>query len=505
MNVTIIGTGYVGLVTGACLAELGNNVFCLDLDQRKVDVLNSGGIPIYEPGLKEIIERNVEEGRIRFSCDVAASVEFANVQFIAVGTPAGEDGSADLQYVLSAARAIGRHMRNFKVVVDKSTVPVGTADKVRHAIFEELVERGAAHLDFSVVSNPEFLKEGAAVDDFMRPDRIVLGVDENARGRHALAIMRELYAPFNRNHERTRVMDVRSAEFTKYAANAMLATRISFMNELANLADQVGADIELVRQGIGSDPRIGYSFLYAGAGYGGSCFPKDVLALARTAGELGGRLQILEAVDAVNAGQKQVLAQKVFARFGHDLAGKTFAVWGLAFKPNTDDMREAPSRALINDLLRAGARVVAHDPVAVEQAKLGFAGDLADAPHLLANISYAGKPMEACQGADALIVVTEWKAYRSPHLAALRAALVNPLVIDGRNLYDPHQFTAAGITYLGVGRNNLALLEAARQKAQEADVEVAAALLAHAGPVSEENVPASRADSAPAAIDLVAA
>ncbi|MFC5499520.1 UDP-glucose dehydrogenase family protein [Caenimonas terrae] len=481
MNITIIGTGYVGLVTGACLAELGNNVFCLDLDQRKVDLLNAGGMPIYEPGLKEIIERNVEEGRLRFSSDVEASVAFANVQYIAVGTPSGEDGSADLQYVLAAGRAIGRHMRDFKVIVDKSTVPVGTADKVRQAILEQLAERGMAHLQYSVISNPEFLKEGAAVDDFMRPDRIVLGVDDDAQGRHALAIMRELYAPFNRNHERTRVMDVRSAEFTKYAANAMLATRISFMNELANLADRVGADIELVRQGIGSDPRIGYSFLYAGTGYGGSCFPKDVRALAQTAAEYGHEMKILAAVDEVNQRQKNVLADKVFEQFGPDLRGLSFAVWGLAFKPNTDDMREAPSRTLIGALLRAGAGVAAHDPVAVEQTRLALAEDFADRPELLQNIRYVDKPMEAVQGADALIVVTEWKNYRSPHLAALKTALMNPLIIDGRNLYDPHQVTAAGFTYLAVGRNNLALLEAARRKAQEADLEVAAALLAHAG------------------------
>ena len=493
MNITIIGTGYVGLVTGACLAELGNNVFCLDLDQAKVDMLNAGGMPIYEPGLKEIIERNVEEGRLQFSSDIEASVAFANVQYIAVGTPSDEDGSADLKYVLAAARAIGRNMRNFKVIVDKSTVPVGTADKVRHAILEELVERGVANMQYSVVSNPEFLKEGAAVDDFMRPDRIVLGVADDGPGRHALAIMRELYAPFNRNHERTRVMDVRSAEFTKYAANAMLATRISFMNELANLADKVGADIELVRQGIGSDPRIGYSFLYAGTGYGGSCFPKDVRALSQTGVECGQRLHILEAVDAVNQQQKQVLAQKVFAHFGRDLTGKTFAVWGLAFKPNTDDMREAPSRVLIGALLRAGAKVVAHDPVAVEQTVQALAQDFADAPALLGNIRYADKPMEAAKGADALIVVTEWKAYRSPHLAALKAALLNPLIIDGRNLYDPHLLTQAGITYLGVGRNNLDMLETVRQKSDAADQEVAAALLAQAA-MGQQDRPRSALD-----------
>ena len=487
MNITIIGTGYVGLVTGACLAELGNNVFCLDVDQRKVDLLNAGGMPIYEPGLKEIIERNVEEGRLRFSSDVAAGVAFANVQFIAVGTPSGEDGSADLQYVLSAARAIGRHMQDFKVIVDKSTVPVGTAHKVRHAIFEQLVERGAANLDYSVMSNPEFLKEGAAVEDFMRPDRIVLGVADDGPGRHALSIMRELYAPFNRNHERTRVMDVRSAEFTKYAANAMLATRISFMNELANLADRVGADIELVRQGIGSDPRIGYSFLYAGTGYGGSCFPKDVRALSQTAAELGHEMRILQAVNAVNNVQKNVLADKVFGRFGKDLSGMTFAVWGLAFKPNTDDMREAPSRTLIGALVRAGAKIVAHDPVAVEQTRLALAEDFADAPSLLGQIRYADKPMDATQGADALIVVTEWKTYRSPHLAALKAALLSPLIIDGRNLYDPHQLTAAGFTYMGIGRNNLAMLEAARRKAEEADQEVAVALLVHSNAGGQAN------------------
>ena len=485
MNITIIGTGYVGLVTGACLAELGNNVFCLDLDQRKVDMLNAGGMPIYEPGLKEIIERNVEEGRLQFSSDVEASVAFANVQYIAVGTPSDEDGSADLKYVIAAARAIGRHMRNFKVIVDKSTVPVGTADKVRHAILEELVDRSMAHLQYSVVSNPDFLKEGAAVDDFMRPDRIVLGVDDDQQGRHALAIMRELYAPFNRNHERTRVMDVRSAEFTKYAANAMLATRISFMNELANLADRVGADIELVRQGIGSDPRIGYSFLYAGTGYGGSCFPKDVRALAQTGAEFGQDLKILKAVDEVNLQQKNVLAAKVFQQFGQDLSGLTFAVWGLAFKPNTDDMREAPSRTLIDALLRAGAGIAAHDPVAVEQTRIALAQDFADAPQLLENLRYVEKPMEAVQGADALIVVTEWKNYRSPHLAALKTAMANPLIIDGRNLYDPHQLAAAGFTYLAVGRNNLALLEASRVRAEEADMEVAAALLAQAQVASE--------------------
>jgi UDPglucose 6-dehydrogenase len=467
MNITIIGTGYVGLVTGACLAELGNNVFCLDLDQGKVDMLNAGGMPIYEPGLKEIIERNVEDGRLVFSSDVAASVAFATVQFIAVGTPSGEDGSADLQYVLSAARAIGRHMSDFKVVIDKSTVPVGTGEKVASAIRQELAARGSHALQFTVLSNPEFLKEGAAVEDFMRPDRIVIGADDDEPGRRGLALMRELYSPFNRNHERTRVMDVKSAEFTKYAANAMLATRISFMNELANLADRVGADIELVRQGIGSDPRIGYSFLYAGTGYGGSCFPKDVCALARTAQEHGQRLRMLEAVEEINERQKSILLEKIFDSFGNDLAGKTFAVWGLAFKPNTDDMREAPSRVIVAALLRAGATVVAHDPVAVEHASRLIAEDLAGEPENLARLSYADKPMDAVQGAHALVVVTEWKAYRSPNLRTLKAALLTGTIFDGRNLYDPHQLTAAGLTYLAVGRNNLALLAAARDRASE--------------------------------------
>ncbi len=452
MNITIIGTGYVGLVTGACLADLGNNVFCLDLDQTKIDLLTGGGVPIYEPGLKEIIERNVEVGRLTFSTDIAASVAHGSVQFIAVGTPPDEDGSADLQYVLAAARNIGRYMTDFKVVVDKSTVPVGTAGKVSAAIKAELAQRAVA-AGFSVISNPEFLKEGAAVEDFTRPDRIVLGADGDEAGQHALATMRQLYAPFNRNHERTRVMDVKSAEFTKYAANAMLATRISFMNELANLADKVGADIELVRQGIGSDPRIGYSFLYAGTGYGGSCFPKDVQAIVRTAREHGQALRVLEAVEAVNNDQKYVLANKIMAQFGPSLTGRTFALWGLAFKPNTDDMRDAPSRVVIKALLRAGASIVAHDPAAVQETQRVLALDLADAPGLLVNISYAGKPMDALTGADALIIMTEWKAYRSPNLAAMKAAMKSPIVFDGRNLFEPQLMAANGFQYAGIGRN----------------------------------------------------
>jgi len=454
MNITIIGTGYVGLVTGTCLADLGNHVVCLDVDPAKIALLQSGKVPIYEPGLTELVEANVEAGRLSFTTDVAASVAHGEVQFIAVGTPPDEDGSADLQYVLAAARAIGRHMDGFKTVVDKSTVPVGTADKVSAAIRQELEARGRTDLGFAVVSNPEFLKEGAAVDDFMRPDRIVIGVADDASGHEALTTMRRLYAPFNRNHERMRVMDLRSAEFTKYAANAMLATRISFMNELANLADKVGADIELVRQGIGSDPRIGYSFLYAGTGYGGSCFPKDVQALTRTARDYGQVLRVLDAVEAVNDDQKNVLVNKITGHFGADLTGRTFALWGLAFKPNTDDMREAPSRVLIGALLRAGARIVAHDPVAVEETERVLQLDFADAPALLENISFVQQPMEAVTGADALAIVTEWKAYRSPNITRLKSQMKALVVFDGRNLYEPRAMREAGVTYFGIGRNS---------------------------------------------------
>jgi UDPglucose 6-dehydrogenase len=439
-------------------------------------------MPIHEPGLEEIIQRNVEEGRLVFSSDAAASVAFADLQFIAVGTPPDEDGSADLKYVLAAARAIGRHMDRFKVIVDKSTVPVGTAQKVAAAVREELAQRGREELAFSVASNPEFLKEGAAMEDFMRPDRIVLGVDADANGQRALAMLRALYGPFNRNHERTRVMDVRSAEFTKYAANAMLATRISFMNELANLADRVGADIELVRQGIGSDPRIGYSFLYAGTGYGGSCFPKDVDALCRTAQEHGLPLQVLDAVQRVNHRQKQVLLDKVWARFGRRLNGRTFAIWGLAFKPGTDDVREAPSRLVIGALLRAGAKVRAHDPVAQEQAARALATDLQDDPELLRNLTFVAKPLDAAQGADALVLLTEWKNYKSPNLRAVREAMRTPLVLDGRNLYEPHAMAQAGFTYLGIGRNNVALLPP-EQRVPPEGIALADAQLPHGEPI----------------------
>ncbi|MBU1361798.1 MAG: UDP-glucose/GDP-mannose dehydrogenase family protein [Gammaproteobacteria bacterium] len=457
MNITIIGTGYVGLVTGACLADIGNNVFCLDVDKAKINTLNEGGIPIYEPGLADVVESNVAAKRLSFSTDAEASVAHGDIQFIAVGTPPDEDGSADLQYVLAAARNIGKYMNGFKVVVDKSTVPVGTADKVTAAIQEELDKRGRSDLRFSVVSNPEFLKEGAAVEDFMRPDRIVIGYTDDEAGREALGAMRKLYAPFNRNHERTRVMDVRSAEFAKYAANAMLATRISFMNELANLADRVGADIEAVRQGIGSDPRIGYSFLYAGTGYGGSCFPKDIQALTRIARENGQALRVLESVEAVNDDQKRVLTDKVLARFGPDLSDRTFALWGLAFKPNTDDMREAPSRVVLDVLLRAGARVVAHDPIAVDETRRVLKLDFADAPGLLERITFtsAKDPMEALADADALIIVTEWKAYRSPNLDRLKQLMKAPVIFDGRNLYEPGAMKQAGVMYQGIGRNSL--------------------------------------------------
>ncbi len=440
MKITVIGTGYVGLVSGACLAEVGNDVLCLDLDAEKIRILNAGGIPIHEPGLLEMVARNRSAGRLRFTTDVAEAVEHGLLQFIAVGTPPDEDGSADLQYVVTAARSIGRHMDAYKVIVDKSTVPVGTADKVRTAVGEELAARGL-QTGFSVVSNPEFLKEGAAVEDFMRPDRIIVGAEE-AR---AIDLMRQLYAPFQRSHERLIVMDVRSAELTKYAANAMLATRISFMNELANLAEKLGADIEWVRQGIGSDPRIGYQFLYPGCGYGGSCFPKDVQALNRTARDAGGELRVLEAVEAANEFQKGVLGRKIVRRFGENLAGRRFALWGLAFKPNTDDMREAPSRRVVADLLARGATVRAYDPVAMDEARRVFGAE--------PRVAYAESPMAALDGADALMIVTEWKEFRSPDFEDMKRRLKAPLVFDGRNLYDLAQMRAAGIEYHAIGRS----------------------------------------------------
>jgi UDPglucose 6-dehydrogenase len=439
MKITVIGTGYVGLVSGACLAEMGNHVLCLDVDPRKIEVLNSGGIPIHEPGLDSVVERNVAAGRLQFTTDVGAAVAHGTLQFIAVGTPPDEDGSADLQYVLAAARNIGRLMTDYKLVIDKSTVPVGTADKVKAAIQAELDARGI-ELEFSVASNPEFLKEGAAVEDFMRPDRIVVG----AEGERAVSLLRAVYAPFQRNRDKLVIMDVRSAELTKYAANAMLATRISFMNELALLAESLGADIELVRQGIGSDPRIGYHFLYAGCGYGGSCFPKDVKALIRTASENGRGLKVLQAVEDANDAQKQVLVDKIVRRFGEDLAGKRFAVWGLAFKPNTDDMREASARVLIAELLARGATVTAYDPVAMTEARRVFG----DEP----RIAYADNPDAALVGADALAIVTEWKEFRSPDFERIASTLKTPVIFDGRNLYEPKVVRDAGIDYQPIGR-----------------------------------------------------
>jgi UDPglucose 6-dehydrogenase len=437
--VSIIGTGYVGLVTGACLADVGNHVLCLDVDERKIAMLRSGEIPIFEPGLKEVVRANVASGRLAFTTDPREGALFARVQMIAVGTPPGEDGSADLQYVLAAARNIATHMDGPRVIVDKSTVPVGTADKVRDEVARTLGARGAKHA-FSMVSNPEFLKEGAAVEDFMRPDRIVIGAQEP----EAIAAMRELYAPFQRNHERLQVMDIRSAELTKYAANAMLATRISFMNELALLAEKLGADIEHVRIGIGSDPRIGYHFLYPGAGFGGSCFPKDVSALLRTGEECGVDLKVVRAVQEANERQKGVLAEKIVHRFGDGLAGKRFAMWGLAFKPNTDDMREAPSRVVLDALMRRGATVCAYDPVAMDEARKIYGG--------LHAVSFAATAMEAVQGADALVIMTEWKAFRSPDFDELKRELKHPVVFDGRNLYEPAVMRGHGLEYQAIGR-----------------------------------------------------
>jgi UDPglucose 6-dehydrogenase len=442
MKITMIGTGYVGLVSGACFAEVGNDVVCYDVDARKIAVLDRGEVPIHEPGLPELVARNRAAGRLRFATDPAESVAHGAVQFIAVGTPPDEDGSADLRHVVAAARTIGRHMTAPRLVVDKSTVPVGTADAVGKAIGEELAARGAA-IPYTVVSNPEFLKEGAAVEDFMRPDRIVIGTDDP----EATRLMRLLYAPFQRNHERLIVMDVRSAELTKYAANAMLATRISFMNELANLAERLGADIEQVRRGIGADPRIGFHFLYPGLGYGGSCFPKDVRAIARTAAGVGIDLQLLAAVERVNEAQKQVLVGKIAGRFGDRLAGRRFALWGLAFKANTDDMREAPSRVLVAELLRRGASVSLYDPAALAEARRVFGAE--------PRVSYGDSPLAAADGADALAIVTEWKEFRSPDFAGLRARLKQPVIFDGRNLYDPAELRRLGFEYYPIGREQV--------------------------------------------------
>lgn len=439
MRVTVIGTGYVGLVTGACLAEMGSHVVCLDLDARKIRLLNGGGMPIHEPGLKDLVQRNLSAGRLQFTTDVAAAVAHGLLQFIAVGTPPDEDGAADVRAVLAAATAIGQHMAEYKVVVNKSTVPVGTAERVREAVRAALQARGQA-LDFAVVSNPEFLKEGAAVEDCLRPDRIVLGADD----KRAVALMRTLYAPFTRNSERLQLMDLRSAEFTKYAANAMLATRISLMNQLALLAEALGADIEPVRKGIGSDPRIGTHFLYPGIGYGGSCLPKDLKALIHTGLDHGVPLGVLQAVESANERQKHLLADKITRRFGADLHGRTFALWGLAFKPDSDDLREAPSRVLVQDLARRGATLRAYDPVAMEEAARVLDGT----PGLV----FVRHAADALDGADALVLVTEWKEFRQADFAGLKPRLKQPVVFDGRNLYDPARLRGLGFEYHGVGR-----------------------------------------------------
>jgi UDPglucose 6-dehydrogenase len=451
LKVAILGTGYVGLVTGACFADLGMNVTCIDIDKAKIARLQKGEIPIHEPGLEAIVKPAAAAGRLRFTSDIADGVSGCDVVFIAVGTPSDEDGSADLGYVLAAAKSIGNVINGFTVVVDKSTVPVGTADKVTQAIADSLRQRGAAH-EFAVVSNPEFLKEGAAVSDFMRPDRIVLGIPPGPVGARAREVMDRLYAPLQRNHQRTIYMDVRSAELTKYAANAMLATRISFMNELANLASAVGADIEAVRQGIGSDSRIGYHFLYAGTGYGGSCFPKDIRAISHTGREHGMELKVVQAVERVNEDQKQVLVRMIHRRFGADLKGRSFGLWGLAFKPNTDDMRDAPSRVIIRKLLDAGARVIAYDPVAVNEAKRVLALDLGQASDAFGRVSFADGPDACLEGADALVIVTEWKVFKSPDWMLVRRRMKQAVVFDGRNLFSPQPMAAAGIEYHSIGR-----------------------------------------------------
>ena len=439
MRVTIFGTGYVGLVTGTCLADVGHDVVCIDIDAAKVEGLNRGVIPIYEPGLEAMVKANHAAGRLHFTTDAAVAIAHGEVIFIAVGTPPDEDGGADLQYVLAVARTIGRHLERTVVIVNKSTVPVGTADQVQRAIAGELAARGS-DIAFEVASNPEFLKEGDAVNDCMRPDRIIIG----SHSATAVETLKRLYAPFNRNHERIVVMDVRSAELTKYAANAMLATKISFMNEIANIAEQVGADVEMVRQGIGSDPRIGWHFIYPGAGYGGSCFPKDVQALAHIAQQHGVEPRLLNAVEAVNQHQKGHLFELIDRHYRGALAGKTFAVWGLAFKPNTDDMREASSQRLLRQLWSAGATVRAYDPEAREEAQRIF-GERDDL--VLCDSAHA-----ALAGADALVVVTEWKQFRSPDFAQVRMALADKAVFDGRNLYHPDEVEAAGLAYYGIGR-----------------------------------------------------
>ncbi|TLU84829.1 MAG: UDP-glucose/GDP-mannose dehydrogenase family protein [Chlorobium sp.] len=439
MKITIFGSGYVGLVTGACFAEVGNDVLCVDIDQKKIDSLKQGKIPIHEPGLDEIVSDNIKDGRLKFTSDLREGVEFGLYQIIAVGTPPDEDGSADLRHVLSVAESIGSLMQEYRVVINKSTVPVGTADLVRAKIRSVLAER-KVNIDFDVVSNPEFLKEGDAVNDFMKPERIIVGVDDP----RTKELLRFLYSPFNRSHERFIAMDVRSAELTKYAANAMLATKISFMNEIANIAERVGADVEAVRRGIGSDSRIGFSFIYPGIGYGGSCFPKDVQALERTAHKHGYHSRILQAVEAVNHDQKSSVIRKIRKHFGEELKGKVFALWGLAFKPNTDDMREAPSRRVIAELLEEGAGVRVYDPVAMDEARRIY-GEAE-------GIYYALNPEDAVKGSDALVVLTEWLVFRSPDFDMIKRDLSSPVVFDGRNIYNPEFMEQSGFTYYSIGR-----------------------------------------------------
>lgn len=439
MKLTIYGSGYVGLVTGACLAEVGNDVLCIDIDEDKIKRLKQGDIPIFEPGLEMLVEKNTASGRLRFSTDAKEGVEHGVFQFIAVGTPPDEDGSADLQYVVAVARSIGQCMNDYRIVINKSTVPVGTADEVRKTISAELKSRGQ-ELEFDVVSNPEFLKEGAAIEDFMKPERIIVGTD-NPR---TTELMRALYAPFNRNRDRVIAMDIRSAELTKYASNAMLATKISFMNELANMAEKLGADIEEVRKGMGADPRIGYHFIYPGCGYGGSCFPKDVQALERTARDIDYNAELLSAVESVNNRQKQTLFNKIFKHYEGNLKGKTFAIWGLSFKPNTDDMREAPSRTLMEALWAHGANVRAFDPESMEETSRIY-GNRDD-------LVLCETPEEVLQGANALVTCTEWNVFRSPDFSVIKSSLNEPVIFDGRNLYDPNQMANDGFTYYGIGR-----------------------------------------------------
>jgi UDPglucose 6-dehydrogenase len=456
MRVTIFGSGYVGLVTGACLAEAGNHVLCVDIDARKIERLSAGETPIYEPGLENLVKRGYETGRLQFTTDVGAGVAHGLFQFVAVGTPPGEDGSADLSHVLSVARSIGENLTDYRIIVDKSTVPVGTADLLRAEVQSVLNKRGCA-IDFDVVSNPEFLKEGAAVEDFMKPDRIIIGTD-NPR---TAELLRALYEPFNRSHDRVIVMSIRSAELTKYAANAMLATKISFMNELANIAERTGADIEDVRRGIGSDPRIGYEFIYPGCGYGGSCFPKDVQALVATSKKAGYESELLNAVENVNRRQKRLLFQRIEKYFGGDLRGKVIALWGLAFKPNTDDMREASSRALMEDLWDAGCRVRAYDPVAMEQTRKIY-GERDD-------LTLCESAEEALEGADALAIVTEWREFRSPAFDSIKSRLKTPVIFDGRNLYDPRFLHGMGFKYYAVGRGDSVVVPPHRQERRNSE------------------------------------